>query len=410
MTASNTCILNEPAENSKWSVSVFDSFDLVDVTREEWDEFVREIGGELFVTYDWCRIWWRHYGQGRILRLYIFRAGDRVVGLAPMFVEHIRVWPVGLRIAKRVGSDSALVLFGLPLAPEYVEVIYRELIKRLTEVEKCDAVWFGFMPGNDLTLGGLREACRSVEDIATVVRDKPAGTHILFDLPDSFETYVAALDSRQRQNYLRRLKHLNKSFAVESHFIKTPSELCETFVEFKSLHEQQWQAEGKLGHFGDWPGSASFNLDLVKELSQLDRVRMFVLTADEKVIAFHYCLLFGDCCYMRLPARIVGREWDRFGIGILGLVLPIKFAIAEGIRRIDSGSGHYAYKLQFGGRELDYRSVLVASRNASLRARLFLRLSDLLHLVYYRILVLRIAPRMTRFTRPLWRTWIRCRI
>jgi len=127
-------------------------------------------------------------------------------------------------------------------------------------------------------------------------------------------------------------------------------------------------------------------------------------------VAFHYCLVFGDCCYMRLPARVTGPEWARFGIGILSLVLPIEMVIAEGIRRLDSGRGHYAYKLHFGGKELEYQSVFVATKSATVRARFFLRLSDLLHLVYYRIWFLRLAPRMKRFNRPLWRKWIRCQV
>ena len=34
------------------------------------------------------------------------------------------------------------------------------------------------------------------------------------------------------------------------------------------MHASQWAAEGKLGHFGDWPHSEAFNTDLVNELSR----------------------------------------------------------------------------------------------------------------------------------------------
>jgi CelD/BcsL family acetyltransferase involved in cellulose biosynthesis len=410
MIASSGRIFNNSAEKSECTVSTFDSFDAVDITRREWNDFVRETGGAVYLTYDWCRIWWHHYGQDRILRLYIFREGGHLVGLAPMFIECVRLGPAGLRIAKRVASDSTLEYFGLPLAPDHVEVIYRELLKSLIEFERCDAVWFGFVSGHDLTLSGLREVCHSLKETVTIVRDKPAGKYTVIDLPDTFKTYLATMDRRQRKSCLRRLRRLKELFKVESGFVKAPSEILQSFMEFKSLHEHQWRTQGKLGHFADWPRSAAFNLDLVKELSRLDQVRMFRLTADRKSLEFDYCFVFGGCCYMRLPARVIGPEWDRFGLGGLGLVLTIESAIAEHIRRIDLGTGQYPYKLQFGAKEFEYRSILIATKSTARRARLFLRLSDLLHLVYYRIWFLRLAPHIGLFRKPLWRTWIRSRL
>jgi hypothetical protein len=84
----------------------------------------------------------------------------------------------------------------------------------------------------------------------------------------------------------------------------------------------------------------------------------------------------------------------------------------ENIRRVEAGMGHYDYKMQFGGEELKVRSFLITAvrPGAALRARLFLRISDLLHFFYYRVWRLRLASRLPLSRRPLSRTWIRCRI
>ena len=205
---------------AKLTVTVHDSFEDAGISREEWDRFVSDTGGGLYVTYDWCRIWWRHYGGKRELRLYVLRAGSRLVGLAPMFIERVWLGPIALKIAKRVGADFALTLFTLPLVTDYIQVAYRELIARLVDGENCDAVWFGFMPGNDLTLGGLRDACRSLQYRVIIVRDMPAGVHTQFRLPNTFEAYIAGLDKRRRSEYRRQLKLLNKSFKLESDVVR----------------------------------------------------------------------------------------------------------------------------------------------------------------------------------------------
>jgi CelD/BcsL family acetyltransferase involved in cellulose biosynthesis len=400
------------ASAAELTVTVLDSFDAGSVAREEWDNLVQDLGGNIYVTYDWCRIWWRHYGENRRLRIYVLRRGRRLVGVAPMFIERVRLGPVSLKIGKRVGADFALTIFALPLAPNCADIAYAELITRLIVSEKCDAVWFGLMPGNDTTANNLREACCELQELVTVARDAPAGPHTLFHLPDSFDAYLAGLDKRQRQNYRRDTNLLSRTFKVESDVVKDPLQAQEVFADFKSAHDRQWQAEGKLGHFGDWPRSDLFNADLTNELSRLGRFRMVRIVADGRVVAWQYAFVFGDCCFWRLPARVAENELARFGLGRLGLIQLIEAMIAEGVHRIEAGVGRYDYKRQLGGQVLELRSVLVVKKHvwAVLRARLFLQLSDFLQLVYYRVWFVRLAPRLRLCRRPLWRTWIRSRL
>jgi CelD/BcsL family acetyltransferase involved in cellulose biosynthesis len=392
-------------------MTVFDSFEKAG-SREEWDDFISEVGGSLYVTYDWCRIWWHHYSGNRRLCLFVFREGSRLVGLAPMFIEKVRLGPITIRLAKRVGADFTLTMFSLPLAPSHTEAIYRKLIEALVENECCDAIWFGFMPGDDPTIADLRNAYRSNRGHVTAVRDAAAGPHISFTLPADFNAYLAKLEKRQRQNYRRDKNLIDKNFELRVEVTKDLSDALSAFQVFEELHRQQWEEEGKSGHFGDWPGSEAFNRDLTNELSRLGRFRMVRTLADGEVVALQYAFVFGDCCYWRLPARTVRPEFKRFALGRIGLMQLIEVMIGEGVRRIEAGAGHYEYKLRLGGEEMNLRSILVvANRNTSiLRARVFGWVSKIIHLFYYRIWFGRIAPRLPFRPRPLWQYWIRLRI
>jgi len=394
------------------TVSVFDTFEATAVSREEWDQFVLEVGGDLYVTYDWCRIWWRYYGKNRLLRLYVFRNGRRLVGLAPIFIERIRLGPVSIKIAKRVGADFALTIFSLPLASDHIEAAYHQLLTKLIRDEKCDAVSLSFMPGNDPTIVGLRHTCESLSGIVTVVRDTPGGPHTVFRLPDTFEKYLSTLTKRQRQNYRRDINLLHKNFDVRADSLKDSSQVLAAFASMKLLHDQQWSAEGKLGHFGDWTSAEEFNAELVRELSSLGRVRIVRLFANEKLVSSQYAFIFDDCCYWRLPARAVDQDLVRYGLGRLGLMQLIQEMIHEGMRRIEAGVGHYDYKVQLGGEELQVRSFLVAAERPAtkLRVWIFLNFSLFLHLVYYRLWFIRLAPRLPLPRASLWRIWVRSRL
>ena len=94
---------------------VYEGFDELGGMQEEWDEFVESVGGEIFLTFDWCRIWWRHYGGKRVLRVFVFRCEGRLVGILPVFFEKIWLGPVFVDPIKLVGTDFPPVAVSIPI-------------------------------------------------------------------------------------------------------------------------------------------------------------------------------------------------------------------------------------------------------------------------------------------------------
>jgi len=392
--------------------------------RAAWDTFIQSHGGDIYMSFDWCRLWWQHYGKGRKLRLFVGRdSAGALVGLLPMFVEKLWLGPLPMRWAKIVGCDFLPAVLAPVIAPAHASQMLRQVIEFLLKKDKCDAVVLGPLsnPGAAATdtestgRNGIpaqaRAACDALKDIATLAQDIQPTIHTTFSLPATFDLYQASLNKRQKQNLRRDLNLFAKNFASKVDVVRDGEELHREFAAFRRMHDEQWHAENKLGHFDDWPHSAAFNESLVQVLGPLGRVRLVRLWANDKVVSYQYCLTFGDRLYWRLPARLVGEEWNRYGMGRLGLVKMIEAAIGESIRWIEGGPGHYDYKVQLGGQEVPLASlVIVASSGKSrLRWKLFQKAARLLHLAYYRIWFGRIAPRLPLPRRRLWKSWIRSR-
>ena len=410
MTAMIAAKLAEPIVPVAFETDVFDSFDDPRLGRAEWDDFVADIGADLYVSYDWCRLWWKHYGRGR-LRIYCFRHGNRIVGLAPMFVETIWLGPLAVRVAKRVGADAASTIFALPIAPEFAAEAYRHLIEDLITCRRCHALSFGPLPASDPTFASLRAVCQDLAPSIAVVRDKAIGVRTVFRLPHDFNAYLKGLSAGWRQNYRRRLKLLAAKYKPESGLVQADDAPSE-FEVFLAQHRAQWEALGKLGHFRDWPGAEAFNRELVAELSRLGRLRLHRISSEGRPLAYQYTFAFAGTCYARLPARALDSDLHQIGIGVVGLVQLIELMIGEGVRRIELGSGHYDYKQKMGAEEEDVYSFVVASSRPgpSRRLQFFLKAADLLDLAYYRAWFLRLAPKLPLLRRPLWRLWIRTRL
>jgi CelD/BcsL family acetyltransferase involved in cellulose biosynthesis len=387
------------------------SFDEAAPLRESWDKLVVELQREAYASFDWCRIWWSHYGRGRELRIFVFHAGGELVGVVPMFRE--RLWTCGgLRIAKLVGCDFALAICSLLVSDPWADEAVRRIVPYWLEEDGCDAVWLGPMNGSDSSVEHVRKACRDLGPAVRVVRDAQIGVHSSFHPAPSFDEFVQGLDKRQKQNYRRDLNLLDRTFKIESDIVTEEDAAVKEFEIFQAMHAEQWAAQGKLGHFQDWPQGLEFNRDLTRELARLGRLRLYRLLADGKVVSYQYGYCLGDRFCWRLPARPAGKEWDRFGLGRFGLMKMIEDAIGEGIRHIEAGCGHYDYKVQLGAQEYPLGSMLIAANHLGgrLRCRCLTLLSRLLHLLYYRIWFGRVAPKLPLPRRALWKSWIRTRI
>ena len=391
---------------------VEDAFAALESIRHEWDEFVLSVQGDIYMTFDWCRSWWEHYGAGRQLRIYLFSRGEAFIGIVPVCIETLCLGPVWLRVAKLVGSDSSLTICNPPAVATDAGSIWKHVLENLLRLEACDAVHIGPFSESSGLAAVLHEICAADPDMGTTLRDTPSGVHTVFELPDTFERYLKSLSKSQRGNYRRQQKLFDQQHQMDSDVITNVEGGVDEFQKFVKMHEAQWRAQGKLGHFRDWPGALAFNMDLVRRQAELGRLRMIRILADGEAVSKHYCFSFAKRCYWRLPARAIGSEWDKIGLGGLAVAKKVELCIVEGVREVEAGIGHYDYKIQWGGKERPLRSLLIArnTRSARLRAILFLQLADLLHLFYYRIWFQRVRPRIPFLRGPLWKCWIRSRI
>jgi len=99
-------------------VEAYRDFEACSGIREEWDFLVEALEGEIFLTYDWCRVWWKYYGKGRKLLILVFRCQGKVVGLLPVFHERIWLGPLSSRVVKIVGTDFTPITVTIPIIHE----------------------------------------------------------------------------------------------------------------------------------------------------------------------------------------------------------------------------------------------------------------------------------------------------
>jgi CelD/BcsL family acetyltransferase involved in cellulose biosynthesis len=391
-------------------VSAYNDFEALSAFREQWDKCVESCGSDIYFTFDYLETWWRYYGRGRELQCFLLHRGDQPVAALPFFVESFGFAPFEIRVAKFVGADFTIPVFSPAIDYRYRIEILHTILEELLRKRKCDLVSFSPLSGTTDLIAPMRALC-ATECAYRIVRNDISALHTIFILPNSFDTYLGSLAKQTRSKFRRDVRNLSQKQNV-THRVVRGVEAADLFDAFVALHEDQWRAENKLGHFGDWPDSAPFTRALVEKLAIKDKVRLYELIVDSETISFRLGFTLADRYYARLPARKVGERWNKAGAGKVALVRMLEALIDENIKLVEAGPGHYDYKIRHGGTEIPLYRLIVSHNQALARVKtnVILLWSYLLHLVYYRLWFMRLAPRMKLPRKPLWRIWIRTRL
>ena len=411
----NELSTNSTKTDSMISCEVFTSFESLEGMQEEWDHFVESVGGEIFLTYDWCRIWWKYYGEKRDLKVFIFRDNKMLVGIIPIFFEKIRLGPIPVKAAKIVGSDFTLTQFSPPLADGYIRPAVKKFYE-LVSKDNCDIIHIG-------PIAGLYDHCNELKNILTeffgnshfiLIENNNVQTY--FQLADDWEGQLAGFSKNARKNIKHHYGMLNEVMKSEagnlnSHFA-TNKDFDEAFEDFVQMHQLHWQMLGKAGHFGDWPDSFGFHRELAKTQLKYDRLCFLVCTWGHNFIGYEYGYILGNKYFAFLNSRSNSEKLANVGLGTVIFAEVVKKALDKKLRYIDAMRGKYEHKLRLGGKLFPIKSIYVIPRKISVRLRVYLfRLcARLLNLCYYRIWFGRLAPKLPFKRRPLWKIWIRSRL
>lgn len=401
---------NKAQDFIQWKV--FDSFELLTELDTEWDQFVLSVDGHIYMSYDWCRLWWEYYGRGSYLRVFIFWASGNLIGILPFCIDILRLGVLNIKIARVLGSNIPPKLSDLPVSPEWAESIFKITMSELTVAYRCDAIIIGPLSNEYSGLASLRMAATDLSHLVTIKKCDKASEYTEFLLPESQDDYFQSLSKKERDKCRYELRLLQKTFEYKMDVLKGGDEIKNEFPIFRKLHDKQWQSQGFLGHFLAWPKSEEFNTSVCIAQGRLNRSRLFRITANGEPISYQYSFKFGDRYYWRLPAREVGSEWTRFSLGRVGFLTMVTYAMEEGVRKIEAGLGSYTYKQQLGARELMANNIiLLAKRKDSiLRFNIFLLYSKIFDVMYQKIWIRRVAPRLRLKRRPLSIKWIRSKL
>lgn len=391
-------------------VEIHKSFGALSYMQHEWDDFMEGIGGEVFLTFDWCRLWWKYYGHNRDLFVFVFRKRDSLCGIIPMLSENIGLGLLTIRVLRLLGTDFTPVAVAIPIQTESIFEVVKSFVQKIhNNGSQWDIIHFGPISGRCSRITSLTEAFSCHKRPYLILKEAKGDVQTFIKLAGSWEEQLATLGKKQRAEMRRKYDRLIKSEVSLDNVDATSDNFSCMFDDFVKTHQSHWNNLGRPGHFGAWPFSYEFHRDVGEAQLRQGRLRFYKIMLNDNCIGYRYSYKFGDTYYCFLYARTEAGKKHKIDFSRIDYGMMVKRGIKEKVKCLDLMRGEYQHKSQLGGQIFQIKNIYLYSNRwiPVLKVSVFRALSKALNMSYYKIWRGRIAPKFRFKQRPLCRFWIR---
>jgi CelD/BcsL family acetyltransferase involved in cellulose biosynthesis len=354
-------------------VELLKTVDEFDAMEQEWNELVSNADVSIYQTFEWLRTCWTYFGKGHELHILVFRSDVRLIGIAPMFLNRIKLG--GAKLATRLQFIGCPIsdYLDLIILPEYTQVVIDAFARYL---QSSSNLW------NVFDLEDVSERSITFHLLPLMMKKYGIRVHLYQgnvcperQLPSTWEQFVQSVGPNLRNNLKRKSKRLNENFRVEVEAIQNPADDITAGIEaFSKLHGERWTSLGYPSAFDDAHHRA-FHTEFAKKFAARDWLRLFFLKVDNQRVAVIFNFHYKKRIYMYQSNASGPEEIMKCSPGMLIKGIAIERGIAEGMDVFDFLRGDEPYKYE-EWKAVNSRNWLIRSSapaaSAKLRFKMFL--------------------------------------
>lgn len=305
----------------------------------EWNSMLsKSRNQDVFSTWEWLSCWWKHFGDGRRLRVLTVQDQGEIIAIAPLMLSKYKFLSLGsLRKIEFIGSPQS----------DYNNFI---LLKNETE---CLRIFFEHLiedcsDWNYLQLADIHENNLIQEFLHIKYRDAPDAlgctvTNLCpyINLPNSTEAFMENLSQNMRRNLNKRMRRLQREYNVEIKTHKDFKSEEEAMDLFFKLHTKRWIYQGEPGAFVERK-IRKFHRDIAKIFSKKGWLSLYFLVIDDQPVSAVYSFDHHKKKYGYLTG--FDPEFAKYSPGNLLKMRVVEDCIQRGLREYDLGRDYEPYK------------------------------------------------------------------
>jgi CelD/BcsL family acetyltransferase involved in cellulose biosynthesis len=312
----------------------------------------------------WFQEWWKHLRRQSLFNrdeFFLHTVRDKrgqLVAVAP-FIKTCRpaFGPLKLRILQFIGADPSITeLRGLICRTQDQDAVVHCLVEHFSSIpnEWDLLLWRGFResalsPGLQKRLGGLNA-------------DDALPCYVL-ELPGSWDQLIGTVSSNTRKSIRKSYEFLERDghkfcFRIQ----EQPEKVSEALEIFFSLHAARSAAPDMKIHRDRLTGykdRTDIVADFARKMSERGSLKMLQLEIKDEIVATRIAFLLGSDLYLYYSG--FDPNWRRYGVMTTLMAETMKWAIANGIERVNLSTGTDSGKTRWRPHEIRYYNKIQVS-------------------------------------------------
>ena len=313
----------------------------LEALHEHWNTLLASTDNAVFSTWEWAMCWWKHFGEGRRLRVLVAENGGRVLAIAPLMLSNYRYMRFGkLRKIEFLGSPQSD--YNNLIVSENQSECIRLFVKHIEGLHDWD----------HLELRDVLEDSTSAKVLCDYSVTSPwrLEKRVLtlapyIKLPPTFEELLSRLGRDSHHSMLRKERRLRERYQIDLKTYKDFSSVQEAMDVMFELHEKRRRNIGDTPSAFAAPRSRAFNSEIAAIFAAKGWLNLSFLTANEEAVAATYCFDYRGKTYGYQGG--FDPRFSRYAVATLLHLRNIEGSIRRGLREYDFSKGAESYKFSW---------------------------------------------------------------
>lgn len=325
-------------------IETFTTADVFDTLRGDWNTLLgRSRINTIFNTIQWHENWWMAYAPGE-LWVHVIRDADKVVGIAPFFIE---VASDDKKVVRCIGSEDVTDYLDLIVDADYEDRVYVALADYFVEnADQYDVIDLVNIVENSPTKTLLVENLQNHQFEVDVTEHEVCP---VIALPDTWDAYLEGLDKKQRHEVRRKLRHAEgqkRMGGLDWYIVTDEHDLDKEIDQFIELMAA---SHPEKREFLQNDAHVRFFKIMVPAMMDAGWLQLnFLVINDTDYVATYLNFDYNNQILV-YNSGLDPNAYSRLSPGIILLSYNIQHAIDAGRERFDFLRGDETYKYRMGG-------------------------------------------------------------
>jgi CelD/BcsL family acetyltransferase involved in cellulose biosynthesis len=324
-------------------VTVFTTEDVFQILEPEWNDLVkRSISNRIFSTWEWQSTWWSVYCPGELWVTTIRDDQDRLVGIAPWFIQ---VGPTG-RVVRNIGCVEVTDYVDLIIDAQFTGPVFDVMAYHLIQNKHMyDGVDFCNISEDSPTRIAFPLA---LQQRGFNVRVEQQEVSPSIQLPGQWDEYLESLDRKYRHELRRKIRRMEATDEQVHWYIVDQSHDLET--ELETFLNLMASSQYNKARFLQDSQNARFFSAIVAIAHRNNWLQLCVLEINRQPAAGYLNFVYDDTVQV-YNSGLLPDQFGHLSPGIVLLAYCIRRAIEYGYKTFDFLRGNETYKYHLGGKD-----------------------------------------------------------